>query len=166
MEVYDNASTERTVTSPLDARIPPPVMTLVTGIAMVAASWLVPPTALPDAIRVGAIVTALLIAGVIGGRAFRAFASAGTTINPVAIETASSLVTTGIYRVSRNPMYVSLTTLLVALSLSLSNLWLLVGPLFFALYITRFQIVPEERVMSKKFGSAFEAYRKQVRRWL
>ena len=166
MSAYESANTERTVTSPLDARIPPPVMTLVTGIAMAAASWLVPATALPIAIRIGALVIALLIAGVFGGRAFRAFASAGTTINPVAINTASSLVTTGIYRVSRNPMYVSLTALLVALSLGLSNLWLLVGPLFFALYITRFQIVPEERVMSTKFGSEFEAYRKQVRRWL
>ncbi|MDP9086302.1 MAG: isoprenylcysteine carboxylmethyltransferase family protein, partial [Pseudomonadota bacterium] len=100
------------------------------------------------------------------GRAFAAFAKAKTTINPVAIDTASSLVSTGIYGVSRNPMYVGLAALLVALALAEGNLWLLLGPLFFVVFTTRFQIVPEERAMLAKFGDDYAAYRRRVRRWL
>jgi hypothetical protein len=90
----------------------------------------------------------------------------GTTINPVAIDTASILVTSGVYRISRNPMYVGLTSVLAALGVGLGSGWALVGPVVFVLFITRFQIVPEERVMLAKFGAEYGAYRDTVRRWL
>ena len=61
---------------------------------------------------------------------------------------------------------VLLPILSLILALLLSNAWLLLGPLLFVLYITRFQIIPEERVMQAKFGSAYDAYRTRVRRWL
>ena len=152
--------------TPLDNRIPPPVVTALTGLAMGAASYIVPASPLPAVVRFGALGVVLLVGGVFGARAFAAFAKAKTTINPVNISAASSLVTTGIYGVSRNPMYVGLTALLVALALALANLWLLFGPLLFVGFITRFQIIPEERAMLANFGADYAAYRRRVRRWL
>ncbi|MFM9936629.1 MAG: methyltransferase family protein [Novosphingobium sp.] len=159
--------TARTLrTSPLDNRIPPPLVTLITGAVMAGASYLVPPAPLPYPVRLGGLALVMVVGGVFGARAIAAFGRARTTINPVDIDAASTLVTTGIYGVSRNPMYVGLTSLLLALALGLGNAWLLLGPLGFALYITRFQILPEERAMAARFGETYAAYRSRVRRWL
>ncbi len=97
---------------------------------------------------------------------FFALRQANTTINPVNPEKASSVVTCGIYSHTRNPMYLGLTALLVSWAVWLSVPWLFLGPVAFMLYLTRFQIVPEERVMSSKFGREYDEYRKRVRRWL
>lgn len=150
----------------LENRIPPPIVMVVTGLAMWALSWVTSTVHISAGIRCG-VVGVLLVFGVsVAGLAVSSFRRAGTTINPVKIDSASSLVTTGIYAFTRNPMYVGLATLLVTLAALLSNAWLLLGPLFFVLYITRFQIIPEERVMQAKFGSAYDAYKARVRRWL
>ena len=166
MSTLETNHRDLAMTSPLDNRIPPPIVTLATGLVMGAASAFVPATTMPPLIRFGALGLVMLVGGIFGARAFAAFAKAKTTINPVDIEAASSLVTTGIYAVSRNPMYVGLASLLVALALALSNAWLLLGPAFFVAFTTRFQILPEERVMQAKFGDAYAAYRARVRRWL
>jgi len=63
-------------------------------------------------------------------------------------------------------MYVGLTAVLVGWAIQLSVPWVFLGPVAFMLYITRFQIIPEERVMSSKFGPAYDEYRQHVRRWL
>jgi protein-S-isoprenylcysteine O-methyltransferase Ste14 len=107
-----------------------------------------------------------LLAGSYGFPAIRAFMRAGTTINPVAIDTASILVTTGPFARSRNPMYVAMALLLTAWALALNSLAALAGPLLFVLFITRFQILPEEGAMSAKFGATYTDYRARVRRWL
>ena len=89
-----------------------------------------------------------------------------TTINPVDLESASALVTSGVFRYSRNPMYVGFTVMLVGWAVSLAAPWALLGPLAFVLFTNRFQIIPEERVMRAKFGQAYDDYRAQVRRWI
>ena len=89
-----------------------------------------------------------------------------TSIDPHKPGKASSLVTSGIYRISRNPMYVGLGIILGAWAVRLGSLLSLIGVVLFMLYMTRFQIIPEERVMKEKFGEEFEAYRSNVRRWL
>lgn len=150
----------------LDNRVPPPVLAVGTAIVMVVLSRLSSPFAISAGLRYAVVGALLLFAAVMGGRAFAAFARARTTINPVNIDAASTLVTAGVYRVSRNPMYVSLTSLLLAVAVFLANAWAFAGPVLFALFINRFQIVPEERVMQAKFGQAFIDYRTRVRRWL
>lgn len=150
----------------LNNRIPPPVVALLIGLMMGGAAWLTPPQAASVALRVGLGGALFLVAGLLGGPAFAAFGRAGTTISPVRIEEASSLVTTGIYRVTRNPIYVALTVLLISLAVLLARPWLLLGPVGFVLFTTRFQILPEERVMQAKFGAGYAAYRRRVRRWL
>ena len=95
-----------------------------------------------------------------------AFRRAKTTINPVNPGDASTVVTSGIYRFTRNPMYVGLAAALVTLVVWLSVPWLLLGPVAFILFITRIQIIPEERAMSLKFGPEYDHYRSRVPRWL
>ncbi|PWN06723.1 methyltransferase family protein [Rhodohalobacter mucosus] len=94
------------------------------------------------------------------------FYRARTSIDPHKPEKVSSLVTSGIYRLSRNPMYVGLAIILGAWAIRLGSLLSMIGVVLFVLYITRFQIIPEERVMNEKFGEEFEEYRSRVRRWL
>lgn len=95
-----------------------------------------------------------------------AFRRASTTPNPMRPENAAVLVTTGPYRISRNPMYAGLLIALAGLGLYLANaLGFLLLPMLVA-YLNRFQIGPEEAVLAEKFGEAFEAYKRSVRRWL
>jgi len=150
----------------LENRIPPPLVMAMIAAAMWLASSGTPALAMPDAIR--QIVSAILFsfAGVFAVAAFRAFGRAGTTADPVKIEKASALVTTGVYGWTRNPMYVSLALLLLAWSVYLASPWAFLGPVLFVLLITRFQIMPEERMLGAKFGVAYADYQRRVRRWL
>ena len=118
------------------------------------------------ALRIGFLLALNVIALVFGAGGIIAFRIAKTTINPIQIDQASRVVTGGIYRVTRNPMYVGLTALLTTWAVWLSVPLTLFGPVFFALFIHRFQILPEERVMSTKFGKEYDEYRKRARRWL
>ena len=94
------------------------------------------------------------------------FKRARTTINPMAPDATTTIVSTGIYKVSRNPMYLGLA--LFALGIAVWNATLigyaLVG--VFCAYLTRFQIIPEERVLLERFGDEFGKYRSTVRRWI
>ena len=154
------------MSTPMDNRIPPPFVFLVIALAMGAASRLAPDAPIPAVVRYGLSGALFIVSGVIGFTAVRAFRRARTTINPVNLEAASSLVITGPFRMSRNPMYVSMAALLLALALILSRPWLLLGPCFFVLWTSLFQIAPEERVMQAKFGDAYAVYKARVRAWL
>jgi protein-S-isoprenylcysteine O-methyltransferase Ste14 len=94
------------------------------------------------------------------------FFSARTTVDPMHPETASSLVTSGVYKWSRNPMYLGFALILIAWSLYLANAAAFVVAVAFVVYMTRFQIIPEERILEAKFGPAFLNYRAKTRRWL
>lgn len=113
---------------------------------------------------ISAVVTAIGVTFAVAG--FIAFGLAKTTINPMQPGKASALVSTGIYRITRNPMYVGLFCVLLAWAFFLQSLWALVGPVVFFLWINYLQIVPEERVLSKLFGEEYSKYQRRVRRWL
>jgi protein-S-isoprenylcysteine O-methyltransferase Ste14 len=149
----------------LETRIPPPIITALIGGAMWFSSAS-PVLHVPDNVR---IVVALAIASVGGMVAIGAgirFRRANTTVNPLEPQAASFLVTTGIFRYTRNPMYLGLLFLLVAWALLLSSPFALLGPVAFVSYIGRFQIAPEERVLSALFGAEYATYRSRVRQWL
>ena len=150
----------------LDNRIPPPVLVLLFGAVMWGPAMLPPPLPIGRGprIAIGLAVTALGL--FVLASAFLAFRKARTTIDPVNIHRASSLVTAGIFRLSRNPMYVGFASMLLGWAIALGGAWALVGPAVFVLYITRFQIAPEERVMRERFGAAYAAYCTRTRRWL
>jgi protein-S-isoprenylcysteine O-methyltransferase Ste14 len=94
------------------------------------------------------------------------FRRAGTTVNPMAPHKASAVVSSGIYRVSRNPMYLGFALALLgvaAWTCALTGYCLVLG---FCWYLTRFQIIPEEQALLAAFGDEFTRYKASVRRWL
>jgi protein-S-isoprenylcysteine O-methyltransferase Ste14 len=95
-----------------------------------------------------------------------AFRRAKTTVNPMKPDSASSLVVSGIYKYTRNPMYLGLALVLSGWAAFLSNVAALALLPAFVVYINRFQIVPEERVLASLFPHEYAAYRARVRRWV
>jgi len=96
-----------------------------------------------------------------------AFFKARTTVNPVNIEKASKLVTAGLYRFTRNPMYLGVSLLLTGWGLWLGNpLSLIIGVTGFVLVMNAIQIKPEEEALKKIFGQDYIDYTKTVRRWI
>ena len=95
-----------------------------------------------------------------------AFRRAKTTVNPMKPDTTSSLVVSGIYGYTRNPMYLGFLLLLMAWAGALSNVLALGSLLAFVLYMNRFQILPEERMLASRFSQDYAEYRARVRRWL
>ena len=150
----------------LEHTIPPPV--IAGGIAL--AMWLASPmqSLWTDPLRPGGLVALILVvAGLVFDLlALLAFLRARTSINPLRPHRASVLVTHGIYRVTRNPMYVGLLCHLVAWAVFLGTPWVFAGPCLFFVTMNRFQIAPEERIMREKFGKQFDDYAARVRRWL
>jgi protein-S-isoprenylcysteine O-methyltransferase Ste14 len=150
----------------LEVRIPPPAVAATIAVAMWGTSRLAPLLQIPGPLRL-ATAAALLLVGIgFAAGGILAIRRARTTLDPTRPEQASSLVRSGIYRVTRNPMYLGLLCILVAWAVFLSSAWALLGPVVYVLYIGRFQITPEERALAKLFGNEFADYRAKVRRWL
>jgi protein-S-isoprenylcysteine O-methyltransferase Ste14 len=150
----------------LELKIPPPVVAVLVGLAMWLVAPLHPQLAVGTNIRLvlaGSLFVVALAFDLAGLLAFRA---SRTTINPLAPERASALVTGGVYRITRNPMYVGMSFILLAWGVYLSALLPFLGPIIYILYITRFQILPEERVLRQLFGEQYNQYTARVRRWL
>ena len=150
----------------LELRIPPPAVTALVALMMWGISSVTPPLEVPGLIRVVVAVLFVLTGACISIAGVVAFQRAKTTVNPMKPETTSALITSGIYRRSRNPMYVGIVFALVAWAVFLSSVWAMVGPAVFVLYIDRFQIEPEERALKNIFGTTYSDYKSAVRRWL
>lgn len=150
----------------LELKIPPPAVAALIAAAMWGISLITPLLDVPLFTRVSAAIVLALTGGGFSLAGVISFRRAKTTVNPMKPETATSLVSSGIYSVTRNPMYVGLLLVLLAWAIYLSSAWALLGPVGFVLYISRFQIAPEERVLSTLFGSEYTAYQSKVRRWL
>jgi len=89
-----------------------------------------------------------------------------TTVNPIKIENATSLVTSGVFKYSRNPMYLGMAMILFGLALMFNLIGGIIFTFLFTIYITKFQIRPEEEVMERFFGADFLKYKQNVRMWL
>ena len=113
------------------------------------------------------LVSALTLGAIVLGLAAVArFGRAGTTVNPMDPSAASTVVTEGVYSVTRNPMYLALLLCLMAWSVYLGATVAWVLPFVFVAYMTRFQIQPEERALRAAFGAPYESYLRRVRRWI
>jgi protein-S-isoprenylcysteine O-methyltransferase Ste14 len=150
----------------LELKIPPVVLVALFALAMwVVTPWL-PPLALPQSWRL-VLTGAFVVAGVaIALSGVLAFRRANTTVDPRVPQQSSSLVMRGIYRYSRNPMYVGFLLLLIAWAFYLLSAAALALLPLFVWYMNRFQIAPEERHLLQKFGADYQAYCEKVRRWL
>lgn len=152
--------------SALELKVPPLVLVLILAGAMWFAAMQLPSLAITLPWRHGLAVTIssvgilFILAGVY------AFQKAKTTVNPTKPAAASSVVTSGVYRFSRNPMYVGFLLALIGWAIILSHTLPFLFLPAFAAYMNRFQISPEERALSAKFGDEYETYKQAVRRWL
>ena len=150
----------------LEHRIPPVELMLVCALLMGFAARLLPPLEvsliwrLPLSLAITATGTAICLTGV------RSFRRARTTVNPLSPDSASDLVTQGIYRLPRNQMYLGFTLMLVGWAVLLASFFAFVGVAAFALWIDRWQIRPEERALQSLFGDDFAEYCSRTRRWI
>jgi protein-S-isoprenylcysteine O-methyltransferase Ste14 len=146
--------------------IPPPVIGIVIAIAIVAGAHALPgwrwqaPVLVPLGSALIAIALLIEVISVLS------FIRARTTINPLAPERSAALVTGGLYRISRNPMYLGMACLLVGICAIARFPFGFIGVVIFVWLITVLQILPEEKALEARFGEAFTAYRQRVRRWL
>jgi protein-S-isoprenylcysteine O-methyltransferase Ste14 len=150
----------------LELKIPPPAVALITALLMWLVSRLSPtlgfvfPARKVFALGLAAIGVSIAISGAL------TFRRAHTTINPMKPESSSALVNWGVYKVTRNPMYLGLLLVLTGWAIFLSNPLAFLFPPAFVLYLNLFQIAQEERALTALFGQAFVAYQSRVRRWL
>ena len=150
----------------LELKVPPVALTILTGLLMWAAAAIWPaavlglPYSRPAAVLLAAGGAAVCLLGV-----FR-FRLHGTTVLPHRPQDSARLVTDGIYRHTRNPMYVGMLMALAGWGLWLDHLGAAVLIPLCAFWLQRFQILPEERAMAARFGDEYRAYRRRVRRWI
>lgn len=150
----------------LELKIPPVVVVIVFAAAMLGISWLMP-TATFDLFGSRMAALGLALSGIATAMAgILAFRASKTTVDPRTPDAASTVVVGGIYRLSRNPMYLGFLAILAGWAVYLSNaIAALLLPVFVA-YINAFQIKPEERILLTKFGPRFAEYMGSVRRWV
>ena len=150
----------------LELKVPPLILVLLLALAMWFTAMQLPSLAitLPWRHGLAATVSSVGILFLLAG--MYSFQKAKTTLNPSKPAAASSVVASGIYRVSRNPMYVGFLLALTGWATWLSHpLPFLLLPIFVA-YMNCFQISPEERALSAKVGDEYDRYKQHVRRWL
>jgi len=149
----------------LESKVPPPAVMLAMALLMWAVSRAAPPFHFDVPARnwlTVILVSAGFVTGLSGVVTFR---HAKTTLNPLKPH-ASSLVTWGVYAISRNPMYLGGLIMLLGWAIFLSNVLAFLCLPLYVLYINRFQIAPEERVLTSLFGQTYVAYQARARRWL
>lgn len=150
----------------LEHRIPPPIVLLITAALMFViarATYVVPINQYVRYLTAALLVVIGVSVTLLGMSRFR---QARTTLNPVQIDRASSLVTGGIYQLTRNPMYLGLCIILTGVAVFLSAPWTLLGLAIFVVFMSRFQIQPEERAMRTRFGDSYDEYCHRTRRWI
>ena len=146
--------------------IPPPIQALLSAIMMCLISrYFTHANFSLNGINIFALIF-LIIAVIIIVLSMYKFRKIKTTINPLRPNKASSIVNTGIYEYTRNPMYLGLLLMLFSTALFIKNLIsFLIIPLFI-LFITKNQILPEEEALENIFGEEYKNYKKKVRRWI
>ena len=146
------------------SKIPPPVVVLILVISTYFSSKKIDLIHIPlqtfIAIFILSIGILILINPVLK------FKKSKTTINPIKFKKVNKLVTSGIYKYSRNPMYLGLLMIVISSSIFYLNLYSILTPLFFYLWINRFQIKREEIFLKDKFGKEYLSYKNNTRRWI
>jgi protein-S-isoprenylcysteine O-methyltransferase Ste14 len=150
----------------LELKVPPVALVLFVAALMWLVSWAM--SAFEFEVPSGDVLAvSVAVAGaIISGLGIVSFRQARTTVNPMKPDSASSLVVSGIYRLTRNPMYLGFLSVLFAWAIFLSNALAFVFLPVFVLYMNRFQIKPEEKALRTLFGPQFVMYAARVRRWL
>jgi len=148
-------------------RIPPPIVALIGILLIFLSKDYILILYLHPHLQNTLSILFLIIGFVIIFSATKEFKKSETTVNPMKPETSTSLVTSGIFKYTRNPMYLGLTSILLASCFYFSSLLgIIVYVPLFILYITVFQIIPEEETMKGLFNDEYFNYCSKVRRWI
>jgi protein-S-isoprenylcysteine O-methyltransferase Ste14 len=148
----------------METKIPPPLVTLIFGLSIYFSRELFPTIEIKYSFYVGIFL--LLLGFLILISAVRLFRIDQTTVNPLSPMQATKLVTEGIFKFSRNPMYLGMACVLASLAMFFNIIGGIVFIALFCAYITKFQIVPEEKAMLDLFSEDFNQYKQTTRRWI
>jgi protein-S-isoprenylcysteine O-methyltransferase Ste14 len=148
----------------METKIPPPIVTLIFGLSIYFSRGIFQAVEIEYSFYIGILL--LLGGAMILISAVRSFKKDKTTINPLSPEQATKLVTDGICKYSRNPMYLGMALVLGSMTAFFNLLGGVILIALFCLYITKFQIIPEERAMRDLFLDDFDKYTKVTRRWI
>lgn len=145
----------------LDTKIPPPIVTIIT-LTIIYLFDLKEYNLNNDVIT----VVILFIGIIFILSAVIQFVNRKTTVNPTKPYKTTSLVITGVYKITRNLMYLGMLLIIISFAFYKASIISLILIPFFIFYINKFQIEPEEFEMRKKFGKEYEDYCKKVDRWI
>ena len=148
----------------MKTKIPPPVVTLVSALLIFFSKELFPnyTFAYQSMLSIGVFISGLMILV----SAVSLFKKKETTVNPMSPEKASSLVVDGVFKYTRNPMYLGMSVVLLSISIQFNLIGGLLIVCLFVAYITAFQIIPEEEAMEENFGQDYLLFKKNTRRWV
>ena len=145
-------------------KIPPPLIVLILVISIFFSSKKIDlihiPFQLPISIFILSVGILIFINPVLQ------FIKSKTTINPIKLEETNKLVTSGIFKYSRNPMYLGMLMIIISTSIFYLNIYSILTPFLFILWINKFQIKREEVFLTKKFGKEYLSYKNKTRKWL
>jgi len=148
----------------MNNKIPPPIVTLICGIAIYFSKTFFNQF---FSYNNNIISLSFLTLGLfIFVSAVKSFRKQKTTVNPLDPKQASSLVTSGIFKFSRNPMYLGMLIILLSIAFKFNLIGGMITSVIFYIFITKFQIIPEEAAMNELFGNEFIDYCKKTRRWI
>ena len=148
----------------METKIPPPIVTLVFALSIYLSRGIFKIVEIKHSFYLGIFLLLLGFAVLIS--AVRLFKKDNTTINPLSPEQATKLVTDGIFKYSRNPMYLGMALVLCSITVFFNLIGGIIFVALFCFYITKFQIIPEERAMSNLFSQDFDKYKQATRRWI
>ena len=145
-------------------KIPPPLIVLVLIVSIYFSSKKIDLINIPLQLEISIFV---LSAGIlIFVNPVLQFIKSKTTVNPIQFEEVNKLVTSGIFKYSRNPMYLGMLMIVLSTSIFYLNIYSILTPLLFILWINKFQIKREEEFLIEKFGDEYLSYKKKTRRWI
>ena len=148
----------------MKTKIPPPILALVMVVLIYLSSFFIESTTFNYQGSLSLLVLILGLACAIPS--FKLFARYKTTISPLKPSDATALVTEGMYRYSRNPMYLGLLLLTIASTIWFGSWFGIIINILFIFLINFLQIIPEEEALLEIFGEEYEEYKKNVRRWI
>ena len=145
-------------------KIPPPLIVLTLIISIYFSSKKIDLINIPFQLEISFFILSLGILVFINP--VLKFIKSKTTINPIQFEETNRLVTSGIFKYSRNPMYLGMLMIIISTSTFYLNIYSILTPFLFIFWINKFQIKREEAFLTEKFGKEYLSYKNKTKRWL
>ena len=145
-------------------KIPPPLLVLILVVSNYFSSKKIDLILLPYQNLISFIL--LFIGFLILINPILKFIKSRTTIDPIKFKKVNKLITSGVYKYSRNPMYLGLLTIIISTTIFYLNIFSITTPIIFYFWINKFQIKREEIFLTEKFGKEYLLYKTKTRRWI